>query len=147
MQVVMGYGGGAGMAISIFLVITFGYRNRSIATQRLQCGYGSLFAHYEAKDFWLVTGLNAKKLLLVFNDVDLCLKVRELGKRTDIAQRRYCIIMSRFHAGHEDTPKKLSALTLNLPICKLHGRDVIAADPAYNPNLTLKRENFAINVL
>lgn len=98
----------------------------------------------KVKDFWAVGGLNAKKLAIAFNDVDLCLKVRELGKRN-----LYCAEAVLYHhesvsRGHEDTPEKVKRFNAELAYLQTTWADVIAADPAYNPNLTLKRENFAI---
>ena len=141
--VVMGYGGGAGHGHKYFPSDHFGYMNRLIATQNYSAVTAACLL-IKAKDFWAVGGLNAKKLTIAFNDVDLCLKVRELGKRN-----LYCAEAVLYHhesvsRGHEDTPEKVKRFNAELAYLQTTWADVIAADPAYNPNLTLKRENFAI---
>ncbi|MDC9529638.1 glycosyltransferase [Pseudoalteromonas sp. Angola-7] len=141
--VVMGYGGGAGHGHKYFPSDHLGYMNRLISTQNYSAVTAACLL-IKTKDYWAVGGLNAEKLAIAFNDVDLCLKVRALGKRN-----LYCAEAALYHhesvsRGHEDTPQKVERFNAELAYLQATWADVIAADPAYNPNLTLKRENFAI---
>lgn len=141
--VVMGYGGGAGHGHKYFPGDHYGYMNRLIATQNYSAVTAACLLITQ-KDFWAVEGLNEESLAIAFNDVDLCLKVQQLGRRN-----LYCAEAILYHhesvsRGHEDTPEKVLRFKSELDYLKATWSEVIKADPAYNPNLTLKRENFAI---
>ena len=141
--VVMGYGGGAGHGDKYFPSDHFWYMNRLIATQNYSAVTAACLL-VKADDFWAVDGLHEDKLAIAFNDVDLCLKVKQLGKRN-----LYCAEAMLYHhesvsRGHEDTPEKVMRFNAELAYLQKNWADIILADPAYNPNLTLKRENFAI---
>ncbi|XQF91263.1 glycosyltransferase family 2 protein [Pseudoalteromonas espejiana] len=141
--VVMGYGGGAGHGHKYFPSDHYGYMNRLIASQNYSAVTAACLL-VTTDDFWAVEGLNEESLAIAFNDVDLCLKVQQLGRRN-----LYCAEAVLYHhesvsRGHEDTPEKVLRFKSELDYLQARWYEVIKADPAYNPNLTLKRENFAI---
>ena len=141
--VVMGYGGGAGHAHKYFPADHFGYMNRLVASHNYSAVTAACLL-ITTDDFWAVGGLNEQDLAIAFNDVDLCLKVLQLGRRN-----LYCAEAVLYHhesvsRGHEDTPEKVLRFKGELSYLQSHWQHVIAADPAYNPNLTLRRENFGI---
>ena len=141
--VVLGYGGGAGHGHKYFPDDHLGYMNRLVATQNYSAVTAACLL-IKADDFWAVGGLNAEKLAIAFNDVDLCLKVLQLGRRN-----LYCAEAILYHhesvsRGHEDTPEKVRRFNAELNYLQTTWCDFIANDPAYNPNLTRRRENFAI---
>ena len=95
--------------------------------------------HFDA-----VSGLNEKDLSVAFNDVDFCLKVKGLG-----VNNVYCAEAELFHhesvsRGLDISPEKAARFNRELAYLQTTWCDFIANDPAYNPNLTLKRENFSI---
>ncbi|MEW9799418.1 glycosyltransferase family 2 protein [Alteromonas sp. CYL-A6] len=141
--VVMGYGGGAGHAHKYFPRYHPGYLNRLVATQNYSAVTAACLLvkreHYEA-----VGGLNERDLTVAFNDVDFCLKVRELGVRN-----LYCAEAELFHhesvsRGLDATKEKRMRFLSELDYLQSTWQQVIQHDPAYNPFLTLKRENFAV---
>ena len=141
--VVMGYGGGAGHAHKYFPRYHPGYLNRLIASNNFSAVTAACLlvkrTHYEA-----VKGLNEKDLTVAFNDVDFCLKVLELGVRN-----LYCAEAELYHhesvsRGLDVSKEKMARFNSELAYLKAHWGHVIAHDPAYNPNLTLRHENFAI---
>jgi GT2 family glycosyltransferase len=141
--VVMGYGGGAGHAHKYFPADHYGYMNRLIASHNYSAVTAACLL-ITAKDFWAVGGLNEQDLAIAFNDVDLCLKVLQLGRR-----HLYCAEAMLYHhesvsRGHEDTPEKVLRFKGELTYLQSSWQYMIDADPAYNPNLTLRRENFGI---
>lgn len=141
--VVMGYGGGAGHAHKYFPADHYGYMNRLIASHNYSAVTAACLL-ITAKDFWAVGGLNEQDLAIAFNDVDLCLKVLQLGRRN-----LYCAEALLYHhesvsRGHEDTPEKVLRFKGELTYLRSTWQYMIDADPAYNPNLTLRRENFGI---
>ena len=84
-----------------------------------------------------------ESLAVAFNDVDLCMKVRESGHLivfTPFAEAYHHESKSR---GLEDTPEKVARF--NREIDRFHekwGEELI--DPYSNPNLTLIHEDFSL---
>ncbi|WP_370244174.1 glycosyltransferase family 2 protein [Alteromonas abrolhosensis] len=141
--VVLGYGGGAGHAHKNFPRYHTGYLNRIIATNNYSAVTAACLlvkrSHFDA-----VNGLNANDLTVAFNDVDFCLKVKSLG-----VQNVYCAEAELFHhesvsRGLDISPEKAARFNRELAYLQKKWSALIKADPAYNPNLTLKRENFSI---
>ncbi|MCG7637823.1 MULTISPECIES: glycosyltransferase [unclassified Alteromonas] len=141
--VVLGYGGGAGHAHKNFPRFHSGYLKRIVATNNYSAVTAACLlvkrAHFNA-----VNGLNEKDLSVAFNDVDFCLKVKGLG-----VNNVYCAEAELFHhesvsRGLDISPEKAARFNRELAYLQTTWSDFIANDPAYNPNLTLKRENFSI---
>ena len=84
-------------------------------------------------------------LKVAFNDVDLCMKVRQAGYLlvfTPYAEAYHYESKSR---GLEDTPEKVARF--NREIERFHskwGAELEAGDPYYNPNLSLEFEDFRL---
>ena len=90
-----------------------------------------------------VGGLDETNLKVAFNDVDFCLRVREAGYRniwTPYAELYHHESATR---GFEDTAEK--QMRFQDEVCYMQKRwgDILLNDPAYNPNLTLCREDFS----
>ncbi len=82
-------------------------------------------------------GLDETRLAIAFNDIDFCLKVRDLGYRnlwTPYAELYHHESASR---GYEDTPEKQQRFSGEINAMLERWGDLLKADPAYNPNLTL----------
>jgi GT2 family glycosyltransferase len=95
-------------------------------------------------DYELVNGLNENDLTIAFNDIDFCLKILTLGRRN-----LYCAEAELYHhesvsRGLENTKEKQQRFQLELNYLITNWASFIKHDPAYNPNLTLRRENFSI---
>ena len=89
-----------------------------------------------------VDGLNEKDLKVAFNDVDFCLKLREIGYRniwTPYAELYHHESASR---GSEDSPEKVARFNGELNYMRRRWADTIQQDPAYSLNLTLDYEDF-----
>lgn len=142
--VVIGYGGGAGHAHKYFPRYHPGYMKRLSATNNYSAVTAACLL-VKKSDFLRVGGLNEKNLTVAFNDVDFCLKVAELG-RFNV----YCAEAELFHhesvsRGYEDTLEKQQRFASELTYIQDKWCHYIENDPAYNPNLSLKRENFSIS--
>lgn len=89
-----------------------------------------------------------EELAVAFNDIDYCLKIRSLGKK--VVYNPYALL---YHyesksRGLEDTPEKVERF--NREVARFIGywpEIVIQGDPCYNPNLTLRKSNFALRDL
>ena len=88
-----------------------------------------------------------ERYTLAFNDVDLCLKIREKGYLvvwTPYAELYHDESKTR---GYEDTPEKRERYMQELQILHQDWRSIFEnGDLYYNPNLTLDREDFSINI-
>ena len=89
-----------------------------------------------------------EELAVAFNDIDYCLKILSLGKK--VVYNPYALL---YHyesksRGLEDTPEKVERF--NREVARFIGywpEIVINGDPYYNPNLTLRKSNFALRDL
>lgn len=89
-------------------------------------------------------GLDAVNLKVAFNDVDFCMKVRELGYRnlwTPYAELYHHESVSR---GAEDTPEKYARFKSEVDFMISKWGDQLALDPYYNVNLTIGHEDFSL---
>lgn len=91
-----------------------------------------------------VGGLDEINFKVAFNDVDFCLRVREAGYRniwTPYAELYHNESATR---GPEDNPEKKKRFAREVHNMKKRWGDQLLNDPAYNPNLTLDREDFSL---
>ena len=91
-----------------------------------------------------VGGLNEKDLQLDYNDIDFCLRVRELGYRniwTPYAELYHHESATR---GCENSPEKLKRYAREIQYMKRRWGDILLNDPAYSPNLTLDHQDFSL---
>ncbi len=89
-------------------------------------------------------GFEEKHLTVAFNDVDLCLKVREKGYRilwTPYAELYHHESATR---GYEDTPEKFIRFKKEVAYMRQRWGDTLDNDPYYNPNLGLLRGDFTL---
>lgn len=122
-------------------------------------GSGYLFRAATVQDFSAVTGACLlirtsvfdevggmdEQFAVAFNDVDLCLRVRDAGWRivwTPYAELTHYESKSR--GGDEKDPVKAARFAAEQQrLYDIHGRTNLLNDPYYNPNLTLDREDFS----
>lgn len=140
--VVLGIGGVAGHAHKFLPKGAHGYFSRGELTQTLSAVTAACVvvrkSTYEA-----VGGLD-ENLMVAFNDVDFCLKVREAGWRnvwTPFAELYHHESATR---GSEDTPQKKERFRREVMLMLAKWGEKLISDPAYNPNLTLDREDFSL---
>lgn len=91
-----------------------------------------------------VGGFDEKDLTVAFNDVDLCLKIRQKGYWnvwTPFAELYHHESATR---GREDTPEKLNRFNQEISVMLDRWGSALFEDPAYNPNLTLKTTDFSL---
>ena len=122
-------------------------------------GSGYLFRIATVQDFSAVTGACLlvkasvydevggldEQFAVAFNDVDFCLRVRDVGCR--IAWTPYAELThyeSKSRGGDEKDPAKAARFAAEQQrLYTIHGKENILDDPYYNPNLTRDREDFS----
>ena len=122
-------------------------------------GSGYLFRIATVQDFSAVTGACLlvkasvydevggldEQFAVAFNDVDFCLRVRDVGCR--IAWTPYAELThyeSKSRGGDEKDPVKAARFAAEQQrLYDIHGKADILDDPYYNPSLTRDREDFS----
>jgi O-antigen biosynthesis protein len=94
--------------------------------------------------FEQVNGFNETDLTVAFNDVDLCLRIGEVGY--DIVMNPYAVLyhLESVSRGPDTDPDKVQRFGKEIAYMKERWGNRLLNDPFYNPNLTLDREDFSI---
>ncbi|MFG6668729.1 glycosyltransferase family 2 protein [Halomonas sp. HNIBRBA4712] len=141
--VILGLGGMAGHSHRFFQRDDDGYMGRLKVTQNLSAVTAACLLLRKSV-FDEVGGLNETHLAVAYNDVDLCIKVREAGYRnlwTPYAALYHHESISR---GADDTPEKRARWLKEFDYMRRSWGPLLDSDPAYNPNLTLVHEDFSL---
>jgi glycosyltransferase involved in cell wall biosynthesis len=134
-----------GVAAHVYSGMPKGYPGsgwRARVAQSLSAVTGACLV-VERKKFEQVGGLD-EGLAVAFNDIDLCLRLREAGYRnvwTPFAELYHHESASR---GHEDTPEKRTRFEGEVESMRKRWDESLRQDPAYNPNLSLESGLFAL---
>lgn len=141
--IITGIGGIAGHAHKYFAENEPGYFYRAC----LQQSYSAVTAAcmlVRRSSYLEVHGLDEEHLQVACNDVDFCLRLKEAGYRnvwTPYAELYHHESLTR---GYEDTPEKHLRFQKEITYMQQRWGDILHQDPAYNPNLTLESEDFAL---
>jgi O-antigen biosynthesis protein len=141
--VVLGIGDVAGHAHRHWLRDEVGHRGRAVVLQDFSAVTAACLA-VRRSSYLQVGGLDAQHFAVAFNDVDFCLKLGAAGLRNvwvptaELVHHESVTRGSDREARHRQRYEKEAAL-----MRQRWGRE-IAADPAYNPNLTLAQEDFGL---
>ena len=141
--VVLGIGGVAGHALHGLRRGEFGYYGRAAVVQNLSAVTAACLLIPRAV-FEEVGGLNEKDLSIAFNDIDLCLRIRERGYRivwTPHAELYHHESASR---GSDTAPDKVDRFKAEERYMKRRWSHILERDPYYNPNLTLEGLDFGL---
>jgi GT2 family glycosyltransferase len=88
-------------------------------------------------------GLNENDLAVALNDVDFCLKLREIGCRNVWTPHAELYHHESASRGADDTPAKAARFRKECDYMLRRWGTTLRQDPAYSPNLTLEREDFS----
>ncbi len=90
----------------------------------------------------------SEEFAVAFNDIDYCMKVRNLGKLVVYAPYALLYHYESKSRGLEDTPEKVARFNREVARFARKWPDILKnGDPYYNPNLTLRKSNFALRDL
>ena len=142
--VVVGLGGVAGHSFVGFDHDAQGYFRRIIAAQ----DYSAVTAAcvmIKRSVFEEVGGFD-EQYAVAFNDVDLCLKIRQAGYL--IVYNPYAELMhyESKSRGLEDTEEKVERFRSEIELFQSRWKEfLMKGDPCYSPNLTLDKNDFSLN--
>lgn len=122
-----------------------GYFMRANTIQNLSaCTAACLLVKKEV--FEKVGGFDEQNLKIAFNDIDFCLKIRDLGYLITYTPFAHLIHYESKSRGFEDTPQKIKRFEKEIDFMKLKWGKKLHQDPYYNKNLTLQKEDFSIKL-
>lgn len=144
--VVVGFGGIAGHTFiglhkseSSYFNQAMCARNYSAVTAACMMSKRSLFDQ---------VGGFSEDLAVAFNDIDYCMKIRSLNKLVVYAPYALFYHYESKSRGLEDTPEKVARFNREIKKFSDKWPDILRdGDPYYNPNLTLRKSNFALRDL
>jgi len=135
---ILGLGGVAAHSHKNFSVNSNGYFG-SLNTIRNYSAVTAACMMTRKEVFEEVGGFNEKDLPVAFNDVDLCLRIREKGYL--IVYTPYAVL---YH--YESKSRGYDLNPNEILFMKNKWNKVLPSDPYYNPNLTLDSEDFRIDI-
>jgi len=141
--VLLGIGGVAGHAHKYFAKKHDGYMSRAQLIQNYSAVTGACLV-MRREVFEEVGGLDEVNLAVAYNDIDLCLRIREKGYRvlwTPYAELYHLESATR---GSDATPENSLRLSREADYMKGRWGASLHDDPCYNPNLALNAEDFSL---
>ena len=144
--VVIGFGGIAGHTFIGLHKSENSYFHRAVCAQ----DYSAVTAAcmMSKKSVFEKVGGFTEELAVAFNDIDYCMKVRSLGKLVVYAPYALLHHYESKSRGLEDTPEKVARFNREVAVFAKRWPDILKnGDPYYNPNLTLRKSNFALRDL
>lgn len=144
--VVVGFGGIAGHTFIGLHEAENSYFHRAMCAQ----DYSAVTAAcmMTKKSVFDEVGGLTEELAVAFNDIDYCMKVRSCGKLVVYAPYATMYHYESKSRGLEDTPDKVARFNREIKIFAGRWPEILLeGDPYYNPNLTLRKSNFALRDL
>ncbi len=89
-------------------------------------------------------GLDEENLAVAYNDIDLCLRARAAGLRVVFTPHAVLHHHESVSRGFDDDPARNERLAGEVAVMRERWGDLLDADPAYSPNLTLTGMDFTL---
>jgi GT2 family glycosyltransferase len=141
--VILGIGGVAGHPYKGFAANAPGQFSRLFITQNFEAVTGACLA-VRKSIFEDVGGLNEKDLKVAFNDVDFCLRVRELGYNNILDPNVVLFHHESYSRGLDTEGKKRIRFEEEVKYMYRKWGKKLQNDSYYNPNLSLVKEDFSL---
>lgn len=141
--VVVGIGGVAGNLFTRLPGEFTGYMHKADLQQNLSAVTAACMM--VKKSVFEEAGGFTEELAVAFNDVDFCLKVREMGYLVVYNPYARMYHYESKSRGAEDTKEKIERFQGEIAYMKKRWADILEkGDPMYNPNLTLKKQDYSL---
>ena len=141
--VILGIGGVAGHSHKRLPKERRGYFERAALMQSFSAVTAACLV-IQKKHYLAVGGLNEVDLKVAFNDVDFCIRLRDSGLRNVWTPYAELLHHESATRGDDIQPEKQRRFESEARYMLVHWGDTLNHDPAYNPNLTLAREDFSL---
>ena len=113
-----------------------GYMYRNQTNQELSAVTAACLL-VRKKDYLAVGGLNEFDFPVAFNDVDFCLKLKEIGLRNIWSAHAKLLHYESLSRGRDETSSQIARAEREKQNLKRKWGDVLNNDPHYNPNFNL----------
>ncbi|MEZ5276246.1 MAG: glycosyltransferase family 2 protein [Opitutaceae bacterium] len=141
--VVLGVGGVASHAHKGFARGSEGMLNRARLVQNYSAVTGATLL--VRRDLYqAVGGFDEVDLPVAFDDVDFCLRLRERGYRTVWTPFAEFIHHESASRGDDLRPDRVDAFAREVAVMEKRWGHLLYRDPAYNRNLTLRKDDFSL---
>jgi GT2 family glycosyltransferase len=120
----------------------FGYFGRAILTQEVSAVTAACLAI--KKSIYIEAGGLDEKLVVAFNDVDFCLKVKQKGYRNVWTPHATLYHHESVTRGNDSAPEKIERFNAEADYMREKWGALLLNDPAYNLNLTLDSSDFGL---
>jgi GT2 family glycosyltransferase len=142
--IIIGLGGYAGHSHKMLPSYDPGYFNRLNVVQNMSAVTGACLL--VKKSLYQETGgLDGVAFQVAYNDVDFCLRIRELGYLNIFTPHAELYHHESKTRGYEITPEKRARFQKEKDaLYARHKKMIDNGDPYYNPNLTHDKEDFSI---
>lgn len=137
--VVLGLGGVAGHCHAKLPATSGGYFCRPFVCHDVDAATAACLL-VNANAYQQVSGLDDEYLKVAFNDVDLCLKLRELGGRILLTPSLSLIHHESASRGSDSSPEKKRRFRWEVAVMHHRWGDRLLEDRTYNPNLSLAKD-------
>jgi GT2 family glycosyltransferase len=131
--VLVGQNGAADHALRIFGGEEDGYLHGAMIAQNVSAVTAACMV-CRREDYLAVGGMDAENLAVAFNDVDLCLKLRALGRR--IVWTPHALLLHHESATRAGAPEMLAHERREVEYLRARWGTGSFSDPFYSPNLS-----------
>jgi GT2 family glycosyltransferase len=141
--VILGVLGVAGHTHKGFNRHDYGYFARLQLCQNLSCVTAACMVMPKAL-FERLGGFDARNLAIAFNDVDLCIRIRQEGHQVIWTPYAELFHLESASRGSDLTPENRDRFAAEVKYMLDRWGDVLRSDPYYNPNLSLDATDFSL---
>ena len=134
--VILGLGGIAGHACHGLPKGSTGYLQRAVLEQDVSCLTAACLV-MRKNVFQEINGFD-EALPVAYNDVDLCLRLRQAGWRLIWTPTVELYHSESASVGRHDAPERTSEFNAAVALMRKRWGNVLDSDPYYNPNLSLR---------
>lgn len=143
--VITGIGGVAGHQFKTHSMNSLGYFCRAVLPQNLSAVTAACMLVHK-QQFHKVGGFDQEHLAVAFNDIDLCLKLREAGGLIVYTPYAELIHHESVSRGYEDSPEKKARFNREYKVMQDRWGAKLTSDPFYNPNFKLTGADYELGI-
>jgi GT2 family glycosyltransferase len=141
--VTVGIGGVADHMMRSISAQSIGYFCRAVLPQNVTAVTAACML-VKREAFEEIGGFDEKEFSVAYNDVDLCLRLREAGYLIVYTPYAELIHHESISRGYEDTPEKKARFEREFSAMQARWGETLLRDPYHNPNFTRARPQYEI---
>lgn len=143
--VILGIGGVADHMMKHLPATSVGYFCRAILPQNLSAVTAACML-VKREAFERLGGFDQETFAVAYNDIDLCLRLRQAGYLIVYTPYAELIHHESVSRGYEDSPDKIQRFEREFNAMKARWGSALERDPYYNPNCSTTRADFSVSL-